>query len=162
VGFVRRGGEKGQDGPMRVRTALALINQGLDEVLSELESEFDPDTRWALAWFEQHQFDDRHTRTDGSLREIHGRGDPSKLRSAGAVIRCGEAAFDKKETVARPQMDRASMCAMTGGTPPSVGSGRTRQPISEYSPASRGDGSSWSLPCGFSVMNSSSASSIIS
>ena len=34
--------------PMRVRTALALINQGLDEVLSELESEFDPDTRWAL------------------------------------------------------------------------------------------------------------------
>jgi putative DNA methylase len=44
--------------PMRVRTALALINQGLDEVLSELESEFDPDTRWALAWFEQHQFDE--------------------------------------------------------------------------------------------------------
>src|ERR1039457_4255346 len=27
--------------PMRVRTASALINQGLDEVLSELESEFD-------------------------------------------------------------------------------------------------------------------------
>jgi putative DNA methylase len=44
--------------PMRVRTALALINQSLDEVLSELESEFDPDTRWALAWFEQHQFDE--------------------------------------------------------------------------------------------------------
>jgi putative DNA methylase len=44
--------------PMRVRTALALINQGLDEVFSELESEFDPDTRWALAWFEQHQFDE--------------------------------------------------------------------------------------------------------
>lgn len=37
--------------PMRVRTALALINQGLDEVLCELESEFDPDTHWALAWF---------------------------------------------------------------------------------------------------------------
>jgi putative DNA methylase len=44
--------------PMRVRTALALINQCLDEVLSEQESEFDPDTRWALAWFEQHQFDE--------------------------------------------------------------------------------------------------------
>ena len=44
--------------PMQVRTALTLINQGLDEVLSELESEFDPDTRWALAWFEQHQFDE--------------------------------------------------------------------------------------------------------
>jgi len=43
---------------MGVGTALALINQSLDEVLSELESEFDPDTRWSLAWFEQHQFDD--------------------------------------------------------------------------------------------------------
>ena len=44
--------------PMRVRTALALINQTLDEVLSEQEGDFDADTRWALAWFEQHQFDE--------------------------------------------------------------------------------------------------------
>jgi len=39
---------------MRVRTALALINQTLDEFLAEQEGEFDGDTRWALAWFEQH------------------------------------------------------------------------------------------------------------
>ena len=39
--------------PMRVRTALQLINQALDEVLTEQEGEFDGDTRWALAWFEQ-------------------------------------------------------------------------------------------------------------
>ncbi len=39
--------------PMRVRTALQLINQALDEVLAEQESEYDADTRWALAWFEQ-------------------------------------------------------------------------------------------------------------
>lgn len=38
---------------MRVRTALQLINQSLDEVLAEQEGEFDADTRWALAWFEQ-------------------------------------------------------------------------------------------------------------
>jgi putative DNA methylase len=38
---------------MTVRTSLSLINQVLDEVLAELESEFDPETRWALAWFEQ-------------------------------------------------------------------------------------------------------------
>ena len=44
--------------PMRVRTALALINQTLDEVLSEQESEFDPDTRWALAWFDQYAFEE--------------------------------------------------------------------------------------------------------
>jgi putative DNA methylase len=40
--------------PMTVRTALALINQMLDEVLAEQEAEFDADTRWALAWFDQH------------------------------------------------------------------------------------------------------------
>jgi putative DNA methylase len=39
--------------PMTVRTALGLINQSLDEVLAEQEGEFDSDTRWALAWFEQ-------------------------------------------------------------------------------------------------------------
>jgi len=39
--------------PMSVRTALGLINQSLDEVLAEQEGEFDGDTRWALAWFEQ-------------------------------------------------------------------------------------------------------------
>jgi putative DNA methylase len=43
---------------MRVRTALSLINQTLDEVLSEQEGELDPHTRWALAWFEQHAFDE--------------------------------------------------------------------------------------------------------
>jgi putative DNA methylase len=36
--------------------ALALINQVLDEVLAEQEGEYDADTRWALAWFEQHGF----------------------------------------------------------------------------------------------------------
>ncbi len=40
--------------PMTVRTALGIINQVLDEVLSEQEGDFDPDTRWALAWFEQY------------------------------------------------------------------------------------------------------------
>lgn len=39
---------------MTVRTALQLINQTLDEVLAEQEGEFDGDTRWALAWFEQY------------------------------------------------------------------------------------------------------------
>jgi len=39
--------------PMSVRTALALINQALDEVVAEQEGEFDSSTRWAIAWFEQ-------------------------------------------------------------------------------------------------------------
>jgi len=39
--------------PMRVRTALQLINQSLDDVLSQQEGDFDAATRWAVAWFEQ-------------------------------------------------------------------------------------------------------------
>jgi adenine-specific DNA methylase/very-short-patch-repair endonuclease len=42
--------------PLTVRTALQLINQALDDYFSELEGEFDSETRWALTWFEQHQF----------------------------------------------------------------------------------------------------------
>jgi putative DNA methylase len=41
---------------LSVRDALALINQTLDEVLAEQEGDFDADSRWALAWFEQHGF----------------------------------------------------------------------------------------------------------
>ena len=44
--------------PVSVREALALINQLLDEVLAEQEGDFDADSRWALAWFEQQGFDD--------------------------------------------------------------------------------------------------------
>jgi putative DNA methylase len=39
---------------MTVRTALALINEVLAEVLSGEEGEFDADTRFALTWFEQY------------------------------------------------------------------------------------------------------------
>ena len=44
--------------PVSVREALALINQMLDEVLAEQEGDFDADSRWALAWFEQQGFDE--------------------------------------------------------------------------------------------------------
>ena len=39
-----------------VREALALINRVLDEVLAAQEGDFDADTRWAVAWFEQYGF----------------------------------------------------------------------------------------------------------
>jgi len=42
--------------PLSVREALALINQTLDESLTEQEGDFDADSRWALAWFEQSGF----------------------------------------------------------------------------------------------------------
>ena len=39
-----------------VREALAAINEVLDQALAEQEGDFDGDTRWALAWFEQNGF----------------------------------------------------------------------------------------------------------
>ncbi len=44
--------------PVSVRDALALINETLDEALAEQEGDFDADSRWALAWFEQVGFND--------------------------------------------------------------------------------------------------------
>jgi putative DNA methylase len=42
--------------PLSVREALTLINQTLDEALAEQEGDFDADSRWAVAWFEQSGF----------------------------------------------------------------------------------------------------------
>lgn len=42
--------------PLSVRDALSLINRTLDEALAEQEGDFDHDSRWALAWFEQMGF----------------------------------------------------------------------------------------------------------
>ena len=43
---------------LSVREALVLINQTLDETLVQQEGDFDADSCWALAWFEQTGFDE--------------------------------------------------------------------------------------------------------
>jgi putative DNA methylase len=42
--------------PLSVRDALTLINQTLDETLTEQEGDFDADSRWALTWFDHSGF----------------------------------------------------------------------------------------------------------
>ncbi len=42
---------------MTVRSALARINEILDQVLSEQEGDFDAATRFAIAWYRQHGYD---------------------------------------------------------------------------------------------------------
>lgn len=42
---------------MSVRTALALINQALDEVLAEQDGDLDPDSRFCLKWYLQFGWD---------------------------------------------------------------------------------------------------------
>ena len=40
-----------------VADALALINRTLAEILDEQEGDLDPDSRWAVTWYEEHGFD---------------------------------------------------------------------------------------------------------
>ena len=43
---------------MRVRTALELINETLDEVAEGIDADFDYDTRWAVSWFGEYGFEE--------------------------------------------------------------------------------------------------------
>jgi putative DNA methylase len=77
---------------MTVRTALALINQTLDEVLAEQEAEFDADTRWALAWFEQHgaedgPFGDAETLSKAKNTAINGLVEAGIVSARGGKVR---------------------------------------------------------------------------
>jgi putative DNA methylase len=44
--------------PIRVRTALQLINRTLDQVLADQDGECDLETRWAIAWFETYAMEE--------------------------------------------------------------------------------------------------------
>lgn len=77
---------------MRVRTALQLINQILDEFLTEQEGEFDGDTRWALTWFEQYQFNegqygDAETLSKAKNTSVQGMVDAGILVARGGKVR---------------------------------------------------------------------------
>ena len=75
-----------------VREALSLINQTLDEVLAEQEGDFDADTRWALAWFEQSGFDDgdygvAETLSTAKNTSVAGMVEAGVLRSGAGKVR---------------------------------------------------------------------------
>lgn len=56
--FTRYGRVIESDGsPMDVRSALARINEVLDQVLAEQEGDFDATTRFAISWYRQHGYD---------------------------------------------------------------------------------------------------------
>lgn len=78
--------------PLRVRTALQLINQLLDEFLTEQEGEFDSDTRWGLIWFEQYQFSegrygDAETLSKAKNTSVQGLVDSGILNAKGGKVR---------------------------------------------------------------------------
>ncbi len=71
-----------QGEPVRVRDALALINETLDESLAEQEGDFDADTRWALAWFEHAGFDEGEFGVAETLSK-------AKVTSIGGLVEAG-------------------------------------------------------------------------
>ena len=78
--------------PVTVREALALINETLDEVLTAQEGDFDADTRWALAWFEQHGFEEgeygaAETLSKAKVTTIDGLKTLDILQSRGGKVR---------------------------------------------------------------------------
>jgi putative DNA methylase len=85
---------------MRVRSALQLINQALDEVLSEQESEYDADTQWAVAWFDQFGTSEAPFGEAETLSK-------AKNTSVGGLVESGllRAAKGKVQLVAREQLD---------------------------------------------------------
>jgi putative DNA methylase len=86
--------------PMHVRSALQLINQALDEVLSEQESEYDADTQWVVAWFDQF----------GTSEAAFGEAETlskAKNTSVAGLVESGllRAAKGKVQLIAREQLD---------------------------------------------------------
>ena len=78
--------------PMNVRTALGIINSTLTQVLTEAEEVFDNETRWALAWFEQHGFDegefgDAELLSKAKVTSVEGLRDAGIVASRGGKVR---------------------------------------------------------------------------
>ena len=77
---------------LSVREALALINRTLDEALAEQEGDFDADSRWALAWFEQSGFDEgeygvAETLSKAKNTSVAGMVEAGILASKGGTVR---------------------------------------------------------------------------
>ena len=76
--------EKSDGCAMTVREALAMINQTLDEVLSQQEGDFDSDTRWAITWLDQYGFSESDFGDAETLSKAKGNS-PDGLVQAGIV-----------------------------------------------------------------------------
>ncbi len=77
---------------MRVRAALSLINQVLDESLSQLEGDVRADTRWAVAWFRQYGFEPgpfgaAETLSKGTDTDIGALGRAGVVKSGGGKVK---------------------------------------------------------------------------
>ena len=88
------------DSPMTVKTALQLINRELDEYLGGIQGEFDPDTRFAVTWFEQNGLAAGDYGTANSIATARGISVDS-VKHAGIV----ESAASKVRILKRDEID---------------------------------------------------------
>ena len=77
---------------LSVREALTLINETLDTALAEQEGDFDADSRWALAWFDQYGFAEgdygvAETLSKAKNTSVHGLADAGILASSKGKVR---------------------------------------------------------------------------
>ena len=85
---------------MTVKAALQLINRELDEYLGGIQGEFDPDTRFAITWFEQNGLKAGDYGTANSIAQARGVSVES-VRHAGIV----EGQAGKVRILARDELD---------------------------------------------------------
>ncbi len=83
---------------MRIRSALGIINQVLDQTLAEQEGDFDADTRWAVAWFEQFGMNDGDFGTAETLSK-------AKNSAVNALVDAGIVAARAGKVHLRPRED---------------------------------------------------------
>ncbi len=99
--------------PLGVREALAMVNEVLDETLTDAGAELDAITRWALTWFDEHGFAEGscgHAEQLAEARDIS----LTDLVSAGVVVADGDRVRLRHRGEADTAQDRI------GGGSPSV------------------------------------------
>lgn len=92
---------------MSVRAALAQINQVLDECLAEQENEFDTNTRWALAWFEQFGMDEASFGTAETLSKAKNTAVNALVESGILAAKAGKVRLLKRNEMG-PRWDLAA------------------------------------------------------
>jgi putative DNA methylase len=92
---------------MSVRDALLLINATLDEVMDEQESEFDPDTRFAVKWYRTYGWAEESAGTADTLARATGTS-PAALERGGIFEAKGGKAKLLSPTVLQGEWDPAT------------------------------------------------------
>lgn len=93
---------------MGVRTALQLINRALDEALAEQEGEYDAETRWAIAWFEQYAMNEGDYGTAETLSKAKNSSVQSMVDTGLVQARGGKVRLLRREELPEDWNPRAS------------------------------------------------------